>query len=232
MLGQPIVAEPGSTFLYTDEGPVIATAILTSATHERVLRFAEDNLFRPLGFANYEWMHEDPSGIANGGYGLRLRPIDMQKFGVLYLNGGVWNGTQLVSRSWIEQSFEPWMHSTAKARTPDYGWYWWAESFGAGWDAHLASGWKGQRIIVIPAQGLVVTMTYVEDGSEHALTARIIEDFIEPAVEHGRNHTLVANPAVSAALARVLADVHRGPLRGPARPEPRMVPSIEPKSEH
>ncbi len=227
VLGQPIVAEPGSTFLYTDEGPVIATTLLTSATHEHVLRFAEENLFGPLGFANYEWMHEDPSGIANGGYGLRLRPIDMQKFGVLYLNGGVWNGRQVMPRSWVERSFTPWMHSTAKAHAPDYGWYWWAESFGAGWDAHLASGWKGQRIIVIPAQGVVVTMTaYVEDGSERALTARIIQDFIEPAVEHGAR---LADPAVTAALTRVLAEVNRGPLRGPARPEPRMVPSIERK---
>jgi CubicO group peptidase (beta-lactamase class C family) len=54
---------------------------------------------------NYEWMHQDPSGIDNGGYGLRLRPIDMQKFGVLYLNGGVWRGEPLISRSWVERSF-------------------------------------------------------------------------------------------------------------------------------
>ena len=229
-LGQPIVAEPGSTFLYTDEGPVIATGILSYATHDRVLHFAEENLFGPLGFANYEWMHEDASGIANGGYGLRLRPIDMQKFGVLYLDHGRWNGRQIVPRSWVELSFTPWMRSTASAPSPNYGWYWWAESYGPGWDAHVASGWRGQRIIVIPAQGLVVTMTsYIEDGTEHALTARIVEDFIEPAVSHGRDHGLVADPEVAAALARVLDDVHRGPMRGPARPEPRMIPSVDRK---
>jgi CubicO group peptidase (beta-lactamase class C family) len=223
-LGQPIVPEPGTTFLYTDEGPAIATGILTYAAHEPVLRFAEDHLFGPLGFEHHEWMHDDPAGIANGGYGLRLRPIDMQKLGVLYLHGGAWNGRQLVPRAWVERSFSPWIRSSPRERAPNYGWYWWAESYGTGWDAHVASGWKGQRIIVLPAQQLVVTMTaYVEDGTEHALAARIVEDYIVPAVAHG------ASPGDPAALARVLDDLHRQPMRGPAHPEPRMIPSIEPK---
>ncbi|HUJ61807.1 MAG TPA: serine hydrolase [Kofleriaceae bacterium] len=222
-LGQPIVAEPGATFLYNDEGPVIASGILEHAAGEPALRFAEQHLFGPLGFAHYEWMHADPSGHAMGGYGLRLRPIDMQKLGVLFLDHGAWNGAQLVPRAWVDRSFTPWIKTSPAVRAPNYGWFWWADRYGPHWEAHLAHGWKGQRIVVIPEQGIVVTMTaYVEDGTESALIARIIEDFVEPAVVHGAR----PDPAVAAELARVLAALPASPLRGPPHPEPRMIPSI------
>jgi hypothetical protein len=61
-------------------------------------------------------MHQDRAGLDNGGYGLRLRPVD-------------------------------------KDGPPDHGWFWWTHSFAPGWTAHMAKGWKGQRIAVFPAQG-------------------------------------------------------------------------------
>jgi CubicO group peptidase (beta-lactamase class C family) len=43
------------------------------------------------------------------GYGksfccLQARTIDFAKFGRLYLNKGNWEGNQIVSRAWVEQS--------------------------------------------------------------------------------------------------------------------------------
>ena len=99
-LEQPLLATPGRAYQYNDVTPALAVGIVQYATGKTALEFAEDRLFGPMGFRNYEWIHQDPSGIDLGGFGLRLRPIDMQKFGVLYLNGGVWRGNALISRSW------------------------------------------------------------------------------------------------------------------------------------
>ena len=90
---------------------MLAVGALQYVTGKGALEFAEEALFRPLDFRNYEWMHQDVSGIDNGGYGLRLRPIDMQKFGILYLHHGNWNGKQLISKNWVDSSFEPWNRS-------------------------------------------------------------------------------------------------------------------------
>jgi CubicO group peptidase (beta-lactamase class C family) len=35
---------------------------------------------------------------------LQARTIDFAKFGRLYLNKGNWEGNQIVSRAWVEQS--------------------------------------------------------------------------------------------------------------------------------
>src|SRR5262249_29775253 len=116
-------------FQYNDATPTLAAAALQYATGKSALEFAEEALFGPLGFQRYEWMHQDGAGIDNAGYGLRLRPIDMQKLGLLFLDGGAWRGRQLISRAWIERSFAPWNRSKPD-RPPDYGWFWWGDDFG------------------------------------------------------------------------------------------------------
>lgn len=228
-LSQSLLPEPGVSFQYNDLGPQIVTGLLKQVAREAPLAFAERELFGPLGFEGYEWMHRDPSGADNGGYGLRLRPIDMQKLGLLYLRKGVWKGRRVVSSSWIDASFTPFVRSSPKLEEPDYGWFWWAASYGARLRAHEARGWKGQRIAVFPEEDLVVTMTgYVEDGSERALFDRVIEDYVAPSLRRGAR----ARPpreGVGAELAAVLDEVRRGPLRGPQSREPRMIPSKERK---
>ncbi|HEX3345416.1 MAG TPA: serine hydrolase [Polyangiaceae bacterium] len=224
-----VLAEPllGQGFQYNDATPTLATGVLRQAAGESVLRFAEETLFGPMGFRNEEWMHEDPSGLDNGGYGLRLRPVDMQKLGLLYLHHGVWNGRQLVSAEWVARSFQPWNRSKPDAAQPDYGWFWWAYDFGPGWSAHVANGWKGQRIAVFPDQDIVLTMTgCIDDGTEHALFEELVKKVLIPSVTEGATATLPGNPGELAAL---LDDVHRGPPRLGDWIEYRMVPSTAPK---
>jgi hypothetical protein len=157
----------------------------------------------------------------------------MQKFGVLYLQRGMWEGKQLLPTGWVEASFTPWIRSKPHNARPDYGWFWWTVSYGKAWTAHEARGWKGQRIVVIPEQQVVVTMTsYIEDGSEETLCSRIIEDYVVPSVYHGRRRVLVGDPAVASELSSMLEEARKGPMRGPAQLEPRMIPSVERKGFH
>jgi CubicO group peptidase (beta-lactamase class C family) len=239
-LSMPLLPELGKSFLYTDITPELAVAMIAYSAQETALHFAEDNLFGPLDFKNYEWMHEDPSGIDNGGYGLRVRPIDMQKFGILYLSHGVWQGRQVVSSAWVETSFKPWIHarpdrawSSWLATEPNYGAYWWTLRYGDGWTARAALGWKGQSILVVPEQALVVTLTGdFEGGGEDDVRDRLFEDFVMPAVLHGRNKTLTPDPLARAELGAALAEAQRGPPRFPAHAEPRMIPGATPKEKH
>jgi CubicO group peptidase (beta-lactamase class C family) len=213
-------------FQYNDVGPAIAAGIVQYTAKKSSLAFADEKLFGPMGFRNQEWMHQDGDGLDGGGYGLRLRPIDMQKFGILYLQGGRWNGRQLVPRAWVERSFTPWNRSHPGA--PDYGWFWWAVRFASGAVAHVANGWKGQRIAVFPDEGLVLTMTAcIEDGHEEAFFAHIIDAFVHPATHAA---PLPPAPEKRARLQRVL-DEARAQKRVGSWIEPRMVPQVAPKEQ-
>jgi len=158
-LAQSLLPRPGTDFLYTDITPLIAAGAVQHATKETLLDFDKAALFGPMGFRNEEWMHQDSARIDNASYGLRMRPIDMQKFGILYLHEGCWNGHRLLSREWVQTSFTSWIRSRPGNRNPNYGWYWWKNWFAFGWVGHVANGWKGQRIAVLPDKNMVVSMT-------------------------------------------------------------------------
>ena len=60
---------------------------------------------------------KDPQGNNAGGWGIKLTLRDMARFGFLYLNGGFWDGEQVISKTWVEESTAP--------NPNDYGYLWW-----------------------------------------------------------------------------------------------------------
>jgi len=231
-LEQATLPRVGKDFQYTDVTPIIAAGIVQLATNKTLLDFGREVLFGPMGFENEEWMHQDGAGYDNASYGLRLRPIDMQKFGILFLNNGCWSGRQLISRSWVATSFKPWIKSNSNNREVNYGWYWWTDWFSSGWVGHTANGWKGQRITAVPDKGVVVTMTgIVEDGTESTIYRDLFNRFIIPAIE------MKPSPSMSMAeqklrLATALKDISANKTAFGPTTESRMLPSVARKGTH
>ena len=231
-LEQPTLARIGKDFQYTDVTPIIAAGMVQYATRQTLLDFGKTALFDPMGFENEEWMHQDRSGFDNASYGLRMRPVDMQKFGILFLNRGCWEGQQLISPGWVSTSFAPWIKSKPDIREANYGWYWWADRLASGWVGHTANGWKGQRITVVPDKGIVVTMTaIVEDGTADRLYADLVNRFIVPAVETRRSASAPTSD-VKTRLEIALADIWMNKTVIGPNTEVRMVPSTAPKERH
>lgn len=190
---------PAGEFMYTGLiGPDILTGILTNVAGQSVLDFAAANLFSPLGitvgssliFNTAEeqmafndandisgWV-SDPAGINSGGWGLTLSPVDMAKIGQLYLDGGVWNGKQIVSKSWIDESTRE--HSRWKELDLPYGYLWWINDDPE--DGFAAMGDGGNIIYVNKSKKLVVS---VASFFKPNVTDRIefIKDFVEPVFE-------------------------------------------------
>src|SRR5439155_19940275 len=132
----------------------IAGAAVASLAATDVLTYAASVLFKPLKFKNYDWWARDPSGRLAGGWGLRLRIVDMMKFGNLYLQKGSWQDREIITPSFIEQA---WSASSA----PYYGLFWWRNTRHTAeiGPVYAANGFKGQRILVIPKLDTVVALT-------------------------------------------------------------------------
>jgi tRNA A-37 threonylcarbamoyl transferase component Bud32 len=240
-LSQPLLPDPGTSYQGNAISGQIATGILEYATRTTTLELAEKWLFGPMGFAHYEWMHQDKAGIDNGEYGLRLRPVDMQKFGLLFLSGGVYGGERLVSSDWVLRSFSPSIKSSPSQKEPNFGLHWWRVDYGPArdegghkWTAHIAEGWKGQRIAVFPDSRVVVSMTGVIEPPEDEGTIfrRVVRDYVIPAVDGTGASPARPDPSLRTALAQKLEEVRKLPLPFKRPPEARMVPSIEPHETH
>jgi CubicO group peptidase (beta-lactamase class C family) len=152
MLNLPMVAEPGSAFNYCSGCTHVLSGVLRQATGLPTQEYAKARLFDPLGITNYSW-ETDAAGNAVGGWGLALSARDMAKFGYLFLQNGVWNGKQLVPKSWVAQSTG---HGQPTEGKWTYAYQWWVSPDE---QVYAAQGMHGQKIYVVPAKQLVVVVT-------------------------------------------------------------------------
>ena len=157
--------------------------------------YARVKLFEPLGITDVEWVG-NLAGMPAAASGLRLRARDLAKFGSLYLNGGKWNGKQVIPASWVDLSAR--RQFRFRPRTgPDsggefgYGYFWWYSCYptAAGLiEARTAVGNGQQRIFVLPTLNTVVTIfagRYNDFTTGNTLGRRILLDHIIPAVKTG-----------------------------------------------
>jgi CubicO group peptidase (beta-lactamase class C family) len=161
LLDLPMASDPGTTFAYNTAGTIAIGKALENATGERLGQFANTHLFLPMQIMDARWW--SPHGLANGGSGLFLRTRDLAKFGQLYLDGGVWQGQQLISAEWIADSVVRRVDlSDVLTFSEGYGYQWWLDELpykSALLETWVTSGYGGQYIFVIPALELVVAFT-------------------------------------------------------------------------
>ena len=176
-------------------GPDILSGILAKVTGQSVLDFARENLFTPLGInidgnisfnskedqlafnnaTNISGWVVDSCGINTAGWGLALSSMDMAKIGQLYLDGGIYNGKQIVSTKWIEESTTE--HSRWKKFNLPYGYLWWLNNDKE--KGFIAMGDGGNVIYVNKDKNTVVAITSL---FKRNVTDRIefIKEYIEP----------------------------------------------------
>ena len=160
-LSQPFDGEPGGSMLYSTASTHLLSAILTRVGEKSTLALAREWLEPVEGFRIGAW-ERDPQGIYLGGNQMAMTARSLLAFGELYRNGGqAADGRQVVSRSWIEQS---WTARTNSRFSGDgYGYGWFLRRI-ADEDVRFGWGYGGQMVYIVPALGLTVVMTSDESG--------------------------------------------------------------------
>jgi CubicO group peptidase (beta-lactamase class C family) len=178
-LERPIIRDPGARMIYSTGNTHLLSAILTKVSGN-TWKFADDALADPLGFTLPRWP-TDPQGIYFGGNDMELTPRQMLAFGELYLNSGRFAGKQIISESWVRESFVPRTRST-RDPTRLYGYCWWIRDLG-GFSTFYAWGYGGQFIFVVPDLDLVaVTTSSTAGGRDRGAHLRAIYDLVEDQI--------------------------------------------------
>jgi CubicO group peptidase (beta-lactamase class C family) len=149
------VHEPGQRYNYSDGDSSIAGAVVAAAAGNDLLSYGNEVLFGPLGFKNVEWWFRDKAGRYPGGWGLRLRAVDMARFGQLYLQDGRWQDRTIIDADFVREAWRP---SPAASH---YGLFWWRWIPGDPriGPVHFANGIKGQRVYVVPKHGIIIALS-------------------------------------------------------------------------
>lgn len=159
---------PGREFLYNKYHPQLLGMILERTTGMSVTELTQRYLWNPLGmeFDGAWCLDSTASGFEKMEAGLNARAIDFAKLGRLFLNGGNWQGTQVVSADWVAlaSGTNPDGRAPAFSRDRHYGLMWWGVPSDEEPPDYYAAGDHGQYVYVSPATDTVVIRTGVEYG--------------------------------------------------------------------
>jgi CubicO group peptidase (beta-lactamase class C family) len=208
----PMAVPPGSQFAYCSPGSHLLSGMITQATGKSALDFAWESLFDPLGIRKVVWP-SDPQGVSHGWGDLQLHPYDMARIGQLFLNGGAWNGVQVVPKEWVEEATR-----SSVLADPDgtgYGFQWWVLA-GALDGIYEARGRGGQAIVVWPAEDIVAVFT------GRGIDVRgDIAPFLVEALKS--DEALDPNPDAYARLTAAIQHATEAPAAKPVPPLPPMA---------
>lgn len=161
ILDKPLTEAPGERWNYNDGLTLLLGAIIGKRSGVSADRFAERHLFDPLGISSYDWNRLPDDTVDTPG-GLKMRPRDMTKLGLLVMNKGRFDSRQLISTSWIEESTAG--HTSNSAYGYGYQWYSGRSLInGTELEAIWAWGLGGQVIFVCPKLELVTVVTSKPD---------------------------------------------------------------------
>lgn len=163
-LGKPLVSAPDSVFAYSSGTSNILSTILRRrfATLADYHRFPHEALFVPLGMRSAVF-EADAAGTLIGSSFVYATARDWARFGLLYLQDGVWDGRRILPEGWVKYSAA----ASPTAPLGEYGAHFWANAGPPGAperrrlpqvpvDAFQASGYQGQAVLVVPSRRAVI----------------------------------------------------------------------------
>ena len=149
-------ASPGlaaaDKFHYNSLNTYILGRIIALVSGSSLSNFLRQRLFDPMGIRDFYW-EPCPNGFEKGGWGLYMRPEDLAKLGQLVLQGGMWNGTQLVSYEYLQQATSPQVLVPDSYGAYHYGLHFWTGKHN---DCVLFNGMLGQNVMCFRNNGIVI----------------------------------------------------------------------------
>ena len=167
----PLISDPGTRFHYSNLTSNWLGIIVDRECGMNLKAYAEEHLFNPLDIEPGEW-GQDAEGHNNGCGDLHLSARDAAKFGQLYLDGGVYNGNQVISADWVQYSLdtysvnEAFVKKVGRFRDIGYGYHWWSATAGD-YQTNFAWGHGGQLIVLVDEFDMVIVTTSYPFWLEH-----------------------------------------------------------------
>jgi CubicO group peptidase (beta-lactamase class C family) len=127
------------------------------------LRYPYDRLLQRIGM-NHTWMETDHAGNFIGSSQVYTTARDLARFGLLYLQDGVWAGERILPSGWAAFVAEPAPAFQRQLERQGYGAQFWLYDglHGLPPGTYSTSGNKGQHATIIPTRNMVVVRTGVD----------------------------------------------------------------------
>lgn len=194
-LGKPLHYEPGSHWQYSSGTTNIISRLIRNgvggneATYHA---FPRKTLFDKIGMRS-AILEIDAGGTFVASSFMYATARDWARFGLLYLQDGVWKGERILPSGWVSYSTRP----SPTSPQGQYGAHFWTngrdvpggrakplEKLPA--DTFYASGYEGQYIVVVPSRRLVIVRLGLTKNRKAWDMERFVSDVLAELPTHQR----------------------------------------------
>ena len=165
-------SKPGEKFQYNNVNSMIIGEILKNATGKTAKTLINERIFSKINLTNYTaW--EDSAGNTLTYCCLDMSARDYSKFGLLFSRDGNWNGEQIISKEYVDESLKLYWGSTpsmgwSHSDTRGYSLQWWISKYDDQAKIYNTSGKFGQFVFVDKDRDIIFTRItkYYPSGGE------------------------------------------------------------------
>ncbi len=152
-----VIKDPGTVFEYMSCNTVLLSLIITKTTGKTISNFASEKLWKPIQATQPAyWSLDHNNGVEKSYCCFYSSARDFAKVGKLVLDSGIWNGKQIISKTFLKEMLTPIMiKDQFGAPTDYYGLQWWMMEY-EGHQVYYARGILGQYIAVIPSEKIIM----------------------------------------------------------------------------
>ena len=179
---KPLVVEPGKDFVYSSGSTNLVSYLIRKniACDSTYYDLAYNRLLGRIGVQD-PVLETDMSGTLVGSSYFYMTTRDYARFGLLYLQDGVFNGERILPEGWVEYTTTP-----SIASKGSYGSFFWTNKSGFGknylkdapQDLFSCNGHDGQFIFVIPSEDLVIVTLGFSHKPNELDKNRLVSDII------------------------------------------------------
>jgi len=178
-LARPIAYTTGTHWYYSSGSTNIVSKLIRRqfVNDSAYYVFANNQLFNKIGTPDAVF-EADPSGTRVGSSYLYATARDYARFGLLFMNDGVFNGERILPEGWVKYTT-----SAASASNGVYGSFFWINRSkrlpSAPEDMFACDGHDGQHIFILPTQELVIVILGYSPTSKGGMdTDRLLKDIL------------------------------------------------------
>ena len=161
-----LVRKPGANWDYENYDTLLGVYAMKLALGGDYLTFPRTALLDRIGMRS-TYLSVDRFGDFILSSQVYTNARDLARFGLLYLNGGTWNGERILSEEWIDFTRTP-APATAQSGA-FYGGQWWLvpdDRTDVPANAYSTAGNRGQYVVVVPTHDLVIVRRGLDYGRQ------------------------------------------------------------------
>jgi CubicO group peptidase (beta-lactamase class C family) len=157
-LNKPLEYKPGEYWYYSSGSTNIVNYLIKNefADKNDYYRYVYDSLFYQIGITDAVF-EVDVDGTMVGSSYLYATARDYARFGLLYLEDGLFDGTRVLPEGWVDYTVDETVHSDGQ-----YGSFFWLNQgkkfASAPEDLYYCAGHDGQQIYIIPSEDIVIVV--------------------------------------------------------------------------